>query len=178
MPLGGGADYLTRLGITAGTYDLEPLDGMRRVIAKRLSDSNNNVPDFPLTIDCELDDLLKMRKELNAKAPEGIKVSVNDMLIRASALALKQVPAANASFSPDGIARHHNADVAVAVAIEGGLITPIVRGAENKGLSVISAEMKDLAGRARERKLKPQEYQGGTFSICLLYTSPSPRDRG
>ena len=168
MPLGGGADYLTRLGITAGTYDLEPLDGMRRVIAKRLSDSNNNVPDFPLTIDCELDDLLKMRKELNAKAPEGIKVSVNDMLIRASALALKQVPAANASFSPDGIARHHNADVAVAVAIEGGLITPIVRGAENKGLSVISAEMKDLAGRARERKLKPQEYQGGTFSISNL----------
>ena len=168
MPLGGGADYLTRLGITAGTYDLEPLDGMRRVIAKRLSDSNNNVPDFPLTIDCELDALLKMRKELNAKAPEGIKVSVNDMLIRASALALKQVPAANASFSPDGIARHHNADVAVAVAIEGGLITPIVRGAENKGLSVISAEMKDLAGRARERKLKPQEYQGGTFSISNL----------
>ena len=168
MPLGGGADYLTRLGIAAGTYDLEPLDGMRRVIAKRLSDSNNNVPDFPLTIDCELDDLLKMRKELNAKAPEGIKVSVNDMLIRASALALKQVPAANASFSPDGIARHHNADVAVAVAIEGGLITPIVRGAENKGLSVISAEMKDLAGRARERKLKPGEYQGGTFSISNL----------
>ena len=168
MPLSGGADYFTRLGITAGTYDLEPLDGMRRVIAKRLSDSNNNVPDFPLTIDCELDELLKMRKELNAKAPEGIKVSVNDMLIRASALALKQVPAANASFSPEGIARHHHADVAVAVAIEGGLITPIVRHAENKGLSVISAEMKDLATRARDRKLKPQEYQGGTFSISNL----------
>ena len=168
MPLGGGADYFTRLGITAGTYDLEPLDGMRRVIAKRLSDSNNNVPDFPLTIDCGLDELLKMRKELNAKAPEGIKISVNDMLIRASALALKQVPAANASFSPDGIARHHHADVAVAVAIEGGLITPIVRHAENKGLSVISAEMKDLASRARDRKLKPQEYQGGTFSISNL----------
>ena len=168
MPLGGGADYFTRLGITAGTYDLEPLDGMRRVIAKRLSDSNNNVPDFPLTIDCELDALLKMRKELNGKAPEGIKISVNDMLIRASALALKQVPAANASFSPDGIARHHHADVAVAVAIDGGLITPIVRHAENKGLSVISAEMKDLASRARDRKLKPQEYQGGTFSISNL----------
>lgn len=168
MPLGGGADYLTRLGVQAGSYDLEPLDGMRRVIAKRLSEANNNVPDFPLTIDCEIDALLKLRKELNSQAPEGVKVSVNDMLIRASALALKQVPDANASFTPDGIARHHNADVAVAVAIDGGLITPIVRMAENKGLSVISSEMKDLAGRARERKLKPQEYQGGTFSISNL----------
>jgi pyruvate dehydrogenase E2 component (dihydrolipoamide acetyltransferase) len=168
MPLGGGADYLTKLGVPAGSYDLEPLDGMRRVIAKRLSESNNNVPDFPLTIDCEIDALLKLRKELNSQAPEGVKVSVNDMLIRASALALKQVPDANASFTPDGIARHHNADVAVAVAIDGGLITPIVHQAENKGLSVISTEMKDLASRARERKLKPHEYQGGTFSISNL----------
>ena len=168
MPLGGGAEYLTQRGITAGTYDLEPLDGMRRVIAKRLLESNNNVPDFPLTVDCEIDALLKMRKELNAQAPEGVKISVNDMLIRASALALKHVPKANASFTPDGIAYHHNADVAVAVAIDGGLITPIVRAADNKGLSTISVEMKDLAGRARSRKLKPQEYQGGTFSISNL----------
>ena len=168
MPLGGGAEYLTQRGIIAGTYDLEPLDGMRRVIAKRLSDSNVNVPDFPLTVDCEIDALLKMRKELNAQAPEGVKISVNDMLIRASALALKHCPKANASFTPDGIAYHHNADVAVAVAIDGGLITPIVRAADNKGLSTISVEMKDLAGRARSRKLKPQEYQGGTFSISNL----------
>ena len=168
MPLGGGAEYLTKRGIAAGTYDLEPLDGMRRVIAKRLLESNNNVPDFPLTVDCEIDALLKMRKELNAQAPEGVKISVNDMLIRASALALKHVPKANASFTPDGIAYHHNADVAVAVAIDGGLITPIVRAADNKGLSTISVEMKDLAGRARTRKLKPQEYQGGTFSISNL----------
>ncbi len=168
MPLGGGAEYLTKRGIVAGTYDLEPLDGMRRVIAKRLLESNNNVPDFPLTVDCEIDALLKMRKELNAQAPEGVKISVNDMLIRASALALKHVPKANASFTPDGIAYHHNADVAVAVAIDGGLITPIVRAADNKGLSTISVEMKDLAGRARSRKLKPQEYQGGTFSISNL----------
>ena len=168
MPLGGGAEYLIQRGITAGTYDLEPLDGMRRVIAKRLLESNNNVPDFPLTVDCEIDALLKMRKELNAQAPEGVKISVNDMLIRASALALKHVPKANASFTPDGIAYHHNADVAVAVAIDGGLITPIVRAADNKGLSTISVEMKDLAGRARSRKLKPQEYQGGTFSISNL----------
>lgn len=164
----GGADYLAKLGVEAGTYDLEPLDGMRKVIAKRLSASNNNVPDFPLLVDCEIDALLKMRKELNSQAPEGVKVSVNDMLIRAAALALKNVPAANASFTPDGIAYHKNADVAVAVAIDGGLITPIVRHAENKGLSTISVEMKDLAGRAREKKLKPQEYQGGTFSISNL----------
>ncbi|GGX57942.1 acetyltransferase component of pyruvate dehydrogenase complex [Litorimonas cladophorae] len=164
----GGADYLAKLGVEAGTYDLEPLDGMRKVIAKRLSASNNNVPDFPLIVDCEIDALLSMRKELNAQAPEGVKVSVNDMLIRAAALALKNVPAANASFTPDGIAYHKNADVAVAVAIDGGLITPIVRHAENKGLSTISVEMKDLAGRARDKKLKPQEYQGGTFSISNL----------
>jgi len=164
----GGADYLAKLGVEAGTYDLEPLDGMRKVIAKRLSASNNNVPDFPLLVDCEIDALLSMRKELNAQAPEGVKVSVNDMLIRAAALALKHVPAANASFTPDGIAYHKHADVAVAVAIPGGLITPIVRHAENKGLSTISVEMKDLAGRARDKKLKPQEYQGGTFSISNL----------
>ena len=168
MPLGGGADYLTRLGIEPGSYDLIPMDGMRRTIAKRLSDSNNNVPDFPLTVDCEIDELLSMRKELNAQAPEGVKISVNDMLIRASALALKHVPNANASFTPDGIAVHNHADVAVAVAIDGGLITPIIRQAENKGLSVISTEMKDLAARARDRKLKPQEFQGGTFSISNL----------
>ena len=168
MPLGGGADYLTRMGIQPGTYDLEPLNGMRKTIAKRLSDSNNNVPDFPLTIDCEIDALLAMRKELNAQAPEGVKVSVNDMLIKASGLALKHCPKTNASFTPDGIAYHKHADVAVAVAIDGGLITPIVREACNKGLSSISVEMKDLAGRARELKLKPQEYQGGTFSISNL----------
>ena len=164
----GGADYLTKLGVEAGSYDLVPLNGIQKVVAKRLADSNNNVPDFPLTIDCEIDELLKMRKELNAQAPEGVKVSVNDMLIRASALALKHVPEANASYTPDGVAMHKHADVAVAVAIDSGLITPIVREAENKGLSTISSEMKDLASRARDRKLKPQEYQGGTFSISNL----------
>ena len=115
--LSGGAEYLTKLGVEAGSYDLIPLNGIQKVVAKRLAASNNNVPDFPLTIDCELDELLKMRKDLNAQAPEGIKISVNDMLIRASALALKHVPAANASFTPDGIAMHKHADVAVAVAI-------------------------------------------------------------
>ena len=165
---GGGAEYLEKLGIPAGSYDLEPLDGMRRVIASRLTESARDVPHFPLNIDLEIDALLAMRKELNSQAPEGVKISVNDMLIRACAIALKQVPEANASFTPDGIAYHHNADVAVAVAIDGGLITPIVREAQNKGLSIISVEMKDLAGRARERKLKPQEFQGGTFSISNM----------
>ncbi|MBL4853297.1 MAG: pyruvate dehydrogenase complex dihydrolipoamide acetyltransferase [Robiginitomaculum sp.] len=165
---GGGADYLEKMGVPVGSYDLEPLDGMRRIIAKRLTESTRDVPHFPLNIDCEIDALLAMRKELNTQAPEGIKISVNDMLIRACAIALKQVPDANASYTPDGIAYHHHADVAVAVAIDGGLITPIVREAENKGLALISTEMKDLAGRARDRKLKPQEYQGGTFSLSNL----------
>ncbi len=168
MPLGGGAEYLTRRGVEAGSYDLIPLNNIQRIVAKRLTESHINVPDFPLTVDCEIDELLKMRKQLNAQAPEGVKISVNDMLIRASALALKHVPEANASYTPDGVAMHRHADVAVAVAIDGGLITPIVRGAENKGLSGISSEMKDLAARAKDRKLKPQEYQGGTFSISNL----------
>ncbi|MGB3454922.1 MAG: pyruvate dehydrogenase complex dihydrolipoamide acetyltransferase [Litorimonas sp.] len=163
-----GAEALTKMGVAPETYRLEPLDGVQKVIARRLTSSNVNVPDFPLTIDCEIDALLAMRKELNAQAPEGIKISVNDMLIRACALSLKALPETNASYTEDGIAYHHNADVAVAVASERGLITPIVRQAENKGLSVISAEMKDLAGRARDGKLKPQEYQGGTFSISNL----------
>ncbi|GLQ19385.1 pyruvate dehydrogenase complex dihydrolipoamide acetyltransferase [Algimonas porphyrae] len=168
LPRGGGAETLTKMGIAPESYRLEPLDGVQKVIARRLTSSNVNVPDFPLTVDCEIDALLAMRKELNGQAPEGIKISVNDMLIRACALSLKAVPESNASYTEDGIAYHHNADVAVAVASEKGLITPIVRQAENKGLSVISSEMKDLAGRARDGKLKPQEYQGGSFSISNL----------
>jgi len=168
MLRGGGAEYLTQMGVEPGTYDLIPLNGIQKVVAKRLTESHINVPDFPLTIDCEIDELLKMRKELNGQAPEGVKISVNDMLIRACALALKHVPEANASYTPDGIAMHKHADVAVAVAIDGGLITPIVRESENKGLSTISSEMKDLASRARDRKLKPREYQGGSFSISNL----------
>ncbi|WP_298911684.1 pyruvate dehydrogenase complex dihydrolipoamide acetyltransferase [uncultured Algimonas sp.] len=164
----GGVEALTKMGVPPESYRLEPLDGVQKVIARRLTSSNVNVPDFPLTIDCEIDALLAMRKELNAQAPEGIKISVNDMLIRACALSLKAVPEGNASYTEDGLAFHHTADVAVAVATERGLITPIVREAENKGLSTISAEMTDLAARARDGKLKPQEYQGGSFSISNL----------
>ena len=168
MPLGGGAEYLEKMGITPGSYSLEPLDGMRRTVAKRLSSSNVNVPDFPLTIDCEIDALLAMRKELNGQVPEGVKISVNDMLIRASALALKHMPEANASFTPDGIAYHNNADVAVAVAIDGGLITPVIRHADRKGLTELSSETRELATKARNRELQPEDWSGSTFSTSNL----------
>ncbi|ESQ82951.1 branched-chain alpha-keto acid dehydrogenase subunit E2 [Asticcacaulis sp. AC466] len=160
---------LEQLGIPAGSYDLVPLDGMRKVIARRLTDSFRDIPHFPLTVDIELDNLLAARTKINtALESQGVKVSVNDIVIKAVALALKQVPEANASFTPDGIAMHHNADVAMAVAIDGGLITPIIRKAETKSLAQIAKETKDLATRARERKLKPEEFQGGTFSVSNL----------
>ena len=160
---------LEQMGIPAGSYDLVPLDGMRKVIARRMTESFRDIPHFPLTVDIELDSLLAARAKINtALESRGVKVSVNDMIIKAVALALKQVPEANASYTPEGIALHHNADIAVAVAIEGGLITPIVRKAETKSLAEISIEMKDLAQRARDRKLKPEEFQGGTFSVSNL----------
>ncbi len=160
---------LEQMGIPAGSYDLVPLDGMKRTIARRMTESFRDVPHFPLTIDVEIDRLLEARTKVNALLEaEGVKVSVNDIVIKAAALALKRVPQANASYTPEGIALHHNADVAMAVAIDGGLITPIVRAAETKGLAQIAKETKDLAERARTRKLKPEEFQGGTFSISNL----------
>jgi pyruvate dehydrogenase E2 component (dihydrolipoamide acetyltransferase) len=160
---------LAQMGIPDGSYDLVPLDGMRKAIARRLTDSFRDVPHFPLTIDCRIDGLLAARAKVNALLEkDGGKVSVNDFVIKASAMALKAVPEANASYSPEGIAMHHHADVAMAVAIDGGLITPIIRKAETKSLSQIAAESKDLAKRARDRKLKPEEFQGGTFSVSNL----------
>ncbi|ANP44516.1 pyruvate dehydrogenase complex dihydrolipoamide acetyltransferase [Candidatus Viadribacter manganicus] len=160
---------LESYGIRSNSYDLVPLDLMRKTIAKRMTSSFRDVPHFPLTIDLEIDALLKARGEINKRfADNGVKISVNDMCIKAAALALKLVPEANASYTPDGIAMHHHADVAVAVAIPHGLITPIIWAAETKGLAQISAEMADLALRARERKLKPEEFQGGTFSISNM----------
>ena len=150
------------------SYELVPLDGVRKTVARRLTESFMQVPHFPLTIDIELDALLTARKAINAAAQEGVKVSVNDMLIKASAMALIDEPDCNASFTDNGIAYHKAAHVSVAVAIDGGLITPVIRDAQEKGLAEISEEMKDLAGRARERKLKPHEYMGGTFSISNL----------
>ncbi len=160
---------LEQQGIAPGSYDLVPLDGMRKAIARRLTDSFRDVPHFPLTIDCEIDGLLAARAKVNAMLEaQGIKVSVNDFVMKASAMALKAVPEANASYTPEGIAMHHHADVAMAVAIDGGLITPIIRSAETKSLSQIATESKDLAKRARDRKLKPDEFQGGTFSVSNL----------
>ena len=160
---------LAQMGIPDGSYDLVPLDGMRKAIARRLTDSFRDVPHFPLTIDCEIDGLLASRARVNAMLEkDGVKVSVNDFVIKASAMALKAVPEANASYSPEGLAMHHHADVAMAVAIDGGLITPIIRKAETKSLSQIATESKDLAKRARDRKLKPEEFQGGTFSVSNL----------
>ena len=160
---------LAQLGIPDGSYDLVPLDGMRRTVARRMTESFRDIPHFPLTIDLEIDRLLDARVRINAALEKsGAKVSVNDLVIKAAAAALKAVPQANASYTPEGLAMHHDADVAVAVAVEGGLITPIVRRAQTKSLAQIAGEMKDLAERARSKKLKPEEFQGGTFSISNL----------
>ena len=163
------AQSLAQMGIADGSYDLVPLDGMRKTVARRMTDSFRDVPHFPLTIDLNIDGLLAARAKVNGiLEAQGIKVSVNDLVIKAAAVALKQVPEANASYSPEGIALHHHADIAMAVAVEGGLITPISRSAELKGLAQIATEAKDLAVRARSKKLKPEEFQGGTFSISNL----------
>jgi pyruvate dehydrogenase E2 component (dihydrolipoamide acetyltransferase) len=159
---------LEQMGIAPGSYDLVPLGGMKKTIARRMTESFRDVPHFPLTIDIELDALLAARARINGLLSNEARVSVNDMLIKAAAIALKRQPDANASYTPEGVARHHHADIAVAVAIDGGLITPIVRAAETKGVAEIAREMKDLAERARSRKLKPEEFQGGTFSISNL----------
>jgi pyruvate dehydrogenase E2 component (dihydrolipoamide acetyltransferase) len=160
---------LEQMGIAPGSYDLVPLDGMKKTIARRMTDSFRDIPHFPLTIDLEIDGLLAARAKINAALEKrGVKVSVNDLVIKAVALALKAVPEANASYTPEGIALHHRCDIAVAVAIDGGLITPIVRAAEDRTLADIATSMKDLAERARTRKLKPEEFQGGTFSISNL----------
>jgi pyruvate dehydrogenase E2 component (dihydrolipoamide acetyltransferase) len=160
---------LEQQGIPAGSYDLIPLDGMRKTVARRMTDSFRDVPHFPLNIDIEIDALLAARAKINAMLEKsGVKVSVNDMVIKAAAVALMQVREANASYTPEGIAMHHHADIAMAVAVPGGLITPIIRAAETKGLSAIAVEAKDLAERARTKKLKPEEFQGGTFSVSNL----------
>ncbi len=160
---------LEQQGIPAGSYDLIPLDGMRKTVARRMTESFRDVPHFPLSIDLEIDALLAARAKINAMLEKsGGKVSVNDMVIKAAAVALMQVREANASYTPEGIAMHHHADIAMAVAVPGGLITPIIRAAETKGLAQIALEAKDLAERARTKKLKPEEFQGGTFSISNL----------
>ena len=154
------------------SYELVPHDGMRRVIAQRLTLSKQTIPHFYLSVDCRIDELLAARLRLNAAAPKdgprAYRLSVNDFIIKALALALVQVPAANVTWTEAGTLRHKYCDIGVAVAVEGGLFTPIIRHAELKSLSEISNEMRDLAARARKRRLAPHEYQGGTTSISNL----------
>ena len=148
-----------------------PHTNMRRVIARRLTEAKQQIPHFYLSLDCEVDKLLEMRKTLNQKSVKedlGYKLSVNDFVIRTAALTLRKVPDANVSWTDDVLLKHNVVDISIAVSIEGGLITPIIRNADQKGLAAISSEMKDLAGRAREGKLMPEEFQGGTFSISNL----------
>ncbi len=144
-----------------------PMTQMRRIIAQRLSESKRGIPHFYLTVDCEIDELLRIRAALNAK-PEAHPLTVNDFVIRAAALALRRVPEANASWSEEAILFWDSVDIAVAVALDDGLITPIVKGADGKGLLAIAREMRDLVSRAREGKLKLEEFQGGTFSVSNL----------
>jgi len=155
-----------------GTYEVVPHDGMRKVIAQRLTQSKQTIPHFYLSVDCVLDELLRARARMNDAAPKegarAYKLSVNDFVIKALALALQRVPGANATWTDGGTLRHRHSDVGVAVAVEGGLFTPVIRHAELKTLGEISNEMKDLASRARNRRLAPHEYQGGTTSISNL----------
>jgi pyruvate dehydrogenase E2 component (dihydrolipoamide acetyltransferase) len=157
-----------------GSYDFIPHDGMRRTIAQRLTASTQTIPHFYLTIDCDIGKLLEAREEINVSAPKdkdgkpAYKLSVNDFVIKALGLALQKVPDANVSWTEAGMLKHKHSDVGVAVAMPNGLITPIIRSAESKSLSAISNEMKDFSARARARKLKPNEYQGGTTSVSNL----------
>ena len=144
---------------------------MRKVIARRLTEAKQTIPHFYLSMDCELDALLKLRQELNGRAGADYKLSVNDFVIKAAALALRKVPKANASFGGDRIYLYRDVDIGVAVAIPDGLVTPVIRQADQKGLAAISKEMRDLSARARDpggMKLKPEEYQGGSLSISNL----------
>ena len=168
------SDVQIRSLYAEGSYELVPHDGMRRTIAQRLTASVQTIPHFYETMDCDIGRLMVAREEINAAAPKNKdgksthRLSVNDFVIKALALALQRVPDANVSWTEAGMLKHKHSDIGVAVALPGGLITPIVRNAESKSLSAISNEMRDLAMRARERKLKPHEYQGGTSSVSNL----------
>src|SRR4051812_9119427 len=168
------SDAQVRALFEEGSYEVVPHDGMRRTIAQRLTQSMQTIPHFYLTMDCNIGKLLEAREEINAAAPKNnegkpaYKLSVNDFVLKALALALQRVPDSNVSWTEGGMLKHKHSDVGVAVAIPNGLITPIIRQAETKSLSTISNEMKDFAARARARKLKPNEYQGGTTAVSNL----------
>ncbi|HUQ35734.1 MAG TPA: pyruvate dehydrogenase complex dihydrolipoamide acetyltransferase [Aestuariivirga sp.] len=173
MPQGMSDEAVLKL-FEPGSYDLVPHDGMRKTIARRLTESKQTVPHFYVSVDCVLENLLPLRERLNLQAPKdkdgkpAWKVSVNDFIIKAMAMALMKVPDANVSWTENAMVKHHHADVGVAVSIPGGLITPVVRKAETKGLTQISMEMKDYAARAGTRRLKPEEYTGGSTSVSNL----------
>ncbi|MCW0015128.1 pyruvate dehydrogenase complex dihydrolipoamide acetyltransferase [Rhizobium sp. BT-226] len=171
-PKGASEEAVLKL-FEPGSYELVPHDGMRKTIARRLVESKQTIPHFYVSVDCELDALLALRAQLNDASPRkdnapAYKLSVNDMVIKAMALALRDVPDANVSWTDSNMVKHKHADVGVAVSIPGGLITPIIRKAEEKTLSTISNEMRDLGKRAKDRKLKPEEYQGGTSSVSNM----------
>jgi pyruvate dehydrogenase E2 component (dihydrolipoamide acetyltransferase) len=173
MPVGMPDDKIRAL-FEEGSYEFVPHDLMRKAIARRLTESKLTIPHYYLSIDCQIDELLKAREEINSSSPKGpdgkprFKLSVNDFIIKALALALIKVPDANVSWTDAGMLKHKHADVGVAVAIKGGLITPIIRHAEEKTLGTISNEMRDLGLRARNRKLKPHEYEGGSAAVSNL----------
>jgi pyruvate dehydrogenase E2 component (dihydrolipoamide acetyltransferase) len=168
------SDAQVRALFEDGSYEVVPHDGMRRTIAQRLTQSTQTIPHFYLTIDCDIGRLLAAREEINNSAPKNkegkpaYKLSVNDFVLKALALALQRIPDANVSWTEGAMLKHKHSDIGVAVSLPGGLITPIVRNCESKSLSTISNEMKDLAARARARKLKPNEYQGGTSAVSNL----------
>ena len=163
-PASGGASALG----SPGASSLEPNSQMRKIIAERLQESKANAPHFYLTVDCEIDTLLAARKVMNAQSPDDVKISVNDLVIRAAAMALVKVPKANASWEGDNTRLFHHADIAMAVAVDGGLVTPVIWAAEQKGLAEIAATSRDLATRARNGSLAPEEFAGGSFTISNL----------
>ncbi len=170
----GMSDETIKKLFEAGSFEEVPHDSMRKVIARRLVEAKQTIPHFYLTVDCKLDALLAAREAINAAAPKNkdkqpaYKISVNDFVIKALAMALQRVPEANVTYTENTMLKHRHSDMAVAVSIPGGLITPVVRKAELKGLAAISNEMKDLAARARARKLAPHEYQGGSAAVSNL----------
>jgi pyruvate dehydrogenase E2 component (dihydrolipoyllysine-residue acetyltransferase) len=173
-PVQAPSDDKVRALFEPGSYEAVPHDNVRKVIARRLLEAKLTIPHFYLTLDCDIGKLLAAREEINGAAPKdkegkpAYKISVNDFIIKALALALQRVPEANATWTEGAMLRHKHSDIGVAVSIPGGLITPVVRKAESKSLSVISNEMKDFAARARARKLKPEEYQGGSSAVSNL----------
>jgi pyruvate dehydrogenase E2 component (dihydrolipoamide acetyltransferase) len=173
MPQGASEEAVLKL-FEPGSFDLVPHDGMRKVIARRLTESKQTIPHFYVAVDVTLDHLLDLRERLNLQAPKdkdgkpAWKISVNDFIIKAMAMALIKVPDANVSWTDSNMVKHKHADIGVAVSIPGGLITPIVRKAETKGLAQISIEMKDYATRAKARKLKPEEYTGGSAAVSNM----------